>query len=464
MVERENETYNALLGMVRTKYKLDQILLPSEPILLTYTFPDFSDDPIGYTLPPVELKEYGDVALFMSVRLNCPWLELYVTFGDRDVDSYRCQRREEDRITMGVVARTEITITELEDELEKIRRASYALTQNRAPPPIVVSDDNDSSEDSSSPRPPNVGCMPSIGVISLQDGAPMEWLAIEPGDELAGNTTSVLDLGKAASTGDGVRGVSTRIEGERLFREGASNKYGNGSGEQHEPCLTQMGTCSATQLNLQMERDRKSKEMAEETPIIRNLAKEFDMDSSNPTNTIGKGIPTGMENRDCDILDGTDMTSKDHLFFGRIFADRDAFKLHMTLYAIANKFLFLIKKSEPMKMLLTCSGLNCAWRVYAAKIGNSPCFEIRTLESGHTCSVNERWYFRNHATSNVVGGMVRHRYGSGGGGPRPGDLRDIMMNDHSVPSPTVRHGNRESFLWTKGLGMQTHLTWRFLVI
>nr|VDD26099.1 unnamed protein product [Brassica oleracea] len=202
MVERENETYNALLGMVRTKYKLDQILLPSEPILLTYTFPDFSDDPIGYTLPPVELKEYGDVALFMSVRLNCPWLELYVTFGDRDVDSYRCQRREEDRITMGVVARTEITITELEergfilasesvlleictpDELEKIRRASYALTQNRAPPPIVVSDDNDSSEDSSSPRPPNVGCMPSIGVISLQDGAPMEWLAIEPGDEL----------------------------------------------------------------------------------------------------------------------------------------------------------------------------------------------------------------------------------------------------------------------------------------
>nr|VDD24557.1 unnamed protein product [Brassica oleracea] len=114
IVVRENEMYNALLGMVRTNYKLDQILLPCELVILTYSFPDFSDDPIGYTLPPVELKEDGDVELFMSVRLDCPWLDLYVTFGDRDVDGYRHQRREEDGITMGMVARTEITITELE--------------------------------------------------------------------------------------------------------------------------------------------------------------------------------------------------------------------------------------------------------------------------------------------------------------------------------------------------------------
>lgn len=70
------------------------------------------------------------------------------------------------------------------DELEKIRRASYALTQNRVSPPLVVSDDNDSSEDSSSPRAPNVGRMPSIGVISLLDIAPREWLVTEQEDEL----------------------------------------------------------------------------------------------------------------------------------------------------------------------------------------------------------------------------------------------------------------------------------------
>lgn len=103
--------------MVRTKYHLDQILLPSEPVLLTYAFPDLSDNPTGYTLSPVELKEDGDVKLFMSVRLYCLWLELYVTFGDRDVDSYRRQRLEEDGITIstiGVATHTKITITELE--------------------------------------------------------------------------------------------------------------------------------------------------------------------------------------------------------------------------------------------------------------------------------------------------------------------------------------------------------------
>lgn len=42
------------------------------------------------------------------------------------------------------------------------------------------------------------------------------------------------------------------------------------------------------------------------------------------------------------LADGSDMTSKDHLFVGQIFADRDAFDLHMTLYVIANKFRFLI--------------------------------------------------------------------------------------------------------------------------
>lgn len=62
------------------------------------------------------------------------------------------------------------------DELEKIRTASYALAPFLPPPPIVVSDDDDYSEDSSSPPPSACQRMPRIGVISLEDGAPPEWL------------------------------------------------------------------------------------------------------------------------------------------------------------------------------------------------------------------------------------------------------------------------------------------------
>lgn len=114
IVVRENETYASLLGMVRTKYHLDETLLPSDPVLLTYEFPDLSRDPTSYMSPPVEMKEGGDVELFMSVRIEYAWLELYVTFGERDVGSYRLQRNEEDGITMGVADRSEISLMEVE--------------------------------------------------------------------------------------------------------------------------------------------------------------------------------------------------------------------------------------------------------------------------------------------------------------------------------------------------------------
>ncbi|KAL0733147.1 hypothetical protein Bca4012_009357 [Brassica carinata] len=281
--------------MVRTKYHLDETLLPSDPVLLTYEFPDLSRDPTSYMSPPVEMKEGGDVELFMSVRIEYAWLELYVTFGERDVGSYRLQRNEEDGITMGVADRSEISLMEVEDyrergfilvsehvlheictpdELEKIRRASYALAQNIPPPPIVVSDDDDSSEDSSSPRPSSVQRMPSIGVISLQDGASPEWLPPDNGAVFGKNPT---------------------VQNAMLYGEGGSNQDGNGFGDQHEPALTQMGMLSIRKNldwldpNLQTEMDRKGKGISEETPIIRNLAKEFDNFTGEPHNTKGRG-------------------------------------------------------------------------------------------------------------------------------------------------------------------------------
>lgn len=237
------------------------------------------------------------------------------------------------------------------------------------------------------------------------------------------------------------------------------------------------GTGSATQLRVQMERKRKGKEPEDDTAVVRNLAKEFDKTGYRPPVVVGRGIPSSMEPLECEIsgknktthpplrimiwfliklsnlADGADMTSKDHLYVGQMFPERDAFKLHMTLYAIANKFRFLVKKSEPGKILLECSGMNCVWQVYNAKVSGSPCFDIRTLESGHNCSVDERWGFHSHATSNVVGDMVRHRYGAAGGGrPGPGALRKIMMNEHSMTITYWKDWKSREFAMDQGVG------------
>lgn len=93
---KENESYASVLAIVREKYRLDAFLLPFEPVLLTYEFPDWMKGRGEYAAPPLEIKDDNDVELFMPVRLDCVWLELYVTYGSADVDLYRRQCAEKD--------------------------------------------------------------------------------------------------------------------------------------------------------------------------------------------------------------------------------------------------------------------------------------------------------------------------------------------------------------------------------
>ena len=133
------------------------------------------------------------------------------------------------------------------------------------------------------------------------------------------------------------------------------------------------------------------------------------------------------------ISDEEEIGSNNQLYVGQVFVDRDAFKVHMSLHALANKYIYFKRKSEHGKVVLECSGVNCQWRVYAAKITGCPLFEIKTLDSNHHCTVSERGQFRRHATSSIVGGMMRGKYVGTGSGPRPGALREMMRTDHSVP-------------------------------
>ncbi|KAL0695702.1 hypothetical protein Bca4012_062882 [Brassica carinata] len=184
------------------------------------------------------------------------------------------QSRSADYRNRGFILVSERVLEEIctPDELEKIRTASYDFAQILPPPPIVVSDDDDSSEDSSSPPPSAVQCMPSIGVIRLQDEGPPEWQPPDNAHVLGNNPT----------------GQEARLSGE-----GGSTQDGNDLRDQHEPILTQMG--AGIQSNRQAERDRKGKGISEETPIIRNLAKEFGNITGDPRYAKGRGFTSGME-------------------------------------------------------------------------------------------------------------------------------------------------------------------------
>lgn len=117
---------------------------------------------------------------------------------------------------------------------------------------------------------------------------------------------------------------------------------------------------------------------------------------------------------------------------GMMFRNREAFKQHMAIYAISMKFQYRSRKSEPGLMVLECCGLNCPWRVYAVKLKDADVFEVWKVVSQHSCSIDERGGYQTQATSSVIGELMRNKFGSAGGGPKPREIRQMMRGDHDV--------------------------------
>ncbi|XP_056847461.1 uncharacterized protein LOC108831235 [Raphanus sativus] len=83
-------------------------------------------------------------------------------------------------------------------------------------------------------------------------------------------------------------------------------------------------------------------------------------------------------------------------------------------------------------MVLRCFSSNCQWRVYATKLKDSDVYEIRKLDSIHTCSVDDRSGYQSQVTHQVVGEIMKARFNGCGGGPKPGEIRKVMQGDHDV--------------------------------
>ncbi|KAL0713243.1 hypothetical protein Bca4012_020221 [Brassica carinata] len=122
----------------------------------------------------------------------------------------------------------------------------------------------------------------------------------------------------------------------------------------------------------------------------------------------------------------------DSLCVGMVFTSRGAFKQHMAMYAIRNKFTFRNTRSSPGRMILRCISKTCSWRVYAVMLKNTELFEVRTFTNHHSCSVDERSGYQSQATHTVVGGMMRARFAGRGGGPRPNEMIQAMQGSHHV--------------------------------
>ncbi|XP_018487547.2 uncharacterized protein LOC108858060 [Raphanus sativus] len=115
-----------------------------------------------------------------------------------------------------------------------------------------------------------------------------------------------------------------------------------------------------------------------------------------------------------------------------MFRNRDSFKQHMAMFAIANKFCYRNAKSDPTMMVLKCISSSCQWRVYAIRLKDSDVFEVRKVDHIHTCSIADRGGYQSQATSAVIGELMKTKYAGNGLGPKPNEIRRMMRGDHDV--------------------------------
>ncbi|XP_024007910.1 uncharacterized protein LOC112083921 [Eutrema salsugineum] len=122
----------------------------------------------------------------------------------------------------------------------------------------------------------------------------------------------------------------------------------------------------------------------------------------------------------------------DDIFVGRIFKTKEECKLKLALHAINRRFHFKNVNSQPETVIVCCVGQTCPWRIYATQIKDSLRFEVKTVIGNHTCSVDARSDFHRVASTDVIGKMVRERYGLNIKGPMACDLCRLLRQEYSL--------------------------------
>ncbi|KAF2537199.1 hypothetical protein F2Q68_00020686 [Brassica cretica] len=97
VIMKESDSYSSVIGIVREKYKLDQILLPTKPVLLTYDFSEYTTTSGEYTSPLVEIV--GTEIRTVDFRLNKETRKTLISQRTRISANYHTSSNQNTRIT-----------------------------------------------------------------------------------------------------------------------------------------------------------------------------------------------------------------------------------------------------------------------------------------------------------------------------------------------------------------------------
>ncbi|XP_060217333.1 protein FAR1-RELATED SEQUENCE 2-like [Lycium barbarum] len=98
----------------------------------------------------------------------------------------------------------------------------------------------------------------------------------------------------------------------------------------------------------------------------------------------------------------------------QVYKDKDTLKVVMANYAISNRFNFRAERSNAIR---------------ASSVGKSEMFRVREFRDKHTCPLKDKVYSQRHATSWLIGGIVKPKVANYKRKYTPNDIAEDVRND-----------------------------------
>ncbi|XP_059289862.1 uncharacterized protein LOC132043375 [Lycium ferocissimum] len=102
----------------------------------------------------------------------------------------------------------------------------------------------------------------------------------------------------------------------------------------------------------------------------------------------------------------------------------------MANYAISNGVKFSVaERSNAISYTLVCVSEECDWKFRASSVGKSEMFRVREFRNKHTCPLKDKVYSQRHATSWLIGGIVKPKVANHKWKYTPNDIAEDVKND-----------------------------------
>lgn len=126
------------------------------------------------------------------------------------------------------------------------------------------------------------------------------------------------------------------------------------------------------------------------------------------------------------------------IYVGKVFGNKEDCQISLAIYAIRNQFRFKQTRTKVDSFVVDCPDPRCDWRVTAHEIKGCGYYEIRKAQLEHSCPIEFRQGYKSKATSRVIAGVYRSKFGDPGRGPVPSELQQLVLEDLRVSASYMK--------------------------